>query len=298
MPKPSLETQLARVDDWVHQEFASIDELLVGAGCDRQEESGPGRVYRASGRVILHSHPKYHWLGLGFPDHLREDVAALTTKLRAQQGAAWISYTPESCDRDTIDLLIEEALSPAQTGSSTSASGHAGTTEASAAAPEESDPAKARDRNDLALILDVIRAFKRHEQARGQAASVKILREAIYFHWEGPRLPPGRKRSPHLAHSPAASEQRRRGDLTGLIYEHVLPISHVIRGLLADVPADEGALQRVLEAAPRAVIITKAEDSAIDAAGMRDAVPADGDPWSRYRAAHLDPDTFRPFVDD
>jgi hypothetical protein len=37
---------LTHVDDWVHQEFASIDELLVGAGCNRREASGPGRVYR------------------------------------------------------------------------------------------------------------------------------------------------------------------------------------------------------------------------------------------------------------
>ena len=85
--------------------------------------------------------------------------------------------------------------------------------------------------------------------------------------------------------------------MSGLVYEHVLPISHVIRGLLADVPGDEEALRQVLGAAPEAVIITKAEDAAIDAAGMRDIVPTDGDPWSRYRAAELDPGTFAPFAE-
>lgn len=291
MHKPDLETQLTNVDDWVYQEFASIDEMLVGAGCDRQETSGPGRAYRASGRIVLHLHPKYHWLGLGFPEELREDVAALTTWLRPQLGAAWINYTPESCDRDTVDLLVDEALRRARGSDGSS------TTDVPTPVAQDLEPTSMRDQMDLTLLLNVLRAFKRHELARGEPASVKILREAIYFHWEGPRLPRGRKRSPQLKHSPAAREQRRQGDLSGLVYEHVLPISHVIRGLLADVPEDEQALQRALKAAPEAVIITKAEDAAIDAAGMSDVVPSDGDPWSRYRAANLDPETFAPFAD-
>jgi hypothetical protein len=289
MPKPDLETQLTNVDDWVHQEFNSIDELLVAAGCERRDESGPGRAYRMSGRVVLHSHPKYHWLGLGFPEQLRSEVDVLTTRVRPQQGAAWINYSPDLCDRETVDLLVEEALRLAQADSVQGPKGSP-----TAQGPERGGAAEPRDEFDLALILDVIRAFKRHEQARGVPASAKILREAIYFHWEGPRLPRGRKRSPLLRHSPAAREQRSRGDLRGLVYEHVLPISHVIRGLLADVPENEQALRRVLQAAPEAVIITKAEDAAIDAAGMREVVPPDGDPWGRYRAAGLNPEEFSP----
>jgi hypothetical protein len=278
----------------VYQEFTSLDELLVGAGCERRNESGPGLAYRASGRVVLRSHPKYHWLALGFPEQLRSDVDALTSRVRPQQGAAWFNYSPGSCDRDTVDLLVDEALRLARTGTEQRPNQ---TLPAHGAERRDPDSERARDEVDLTLLLDVIRAFKRHEQARGEPASVKILREAIYFHWEGPRLPRGRKRSPLLKHSPAARKQRSRGDMSGLVYEHVLPISHVIRGLLASVPADEQELREVLQSAPEAVIITKAEDAAIDAAGMRHVVPPDGDPWSRYRAAGLDPAEFSPAED-
>ena len=103
-------------------------------------------------------HPKRHWLGLGFPEELREDVGALTRRLRPQLGAAWINYTPESCDRDTVDVLVDEALRLARADSERTS-----TSDAPAPVAQNANPGSARDRTDLVLLLDVIRAFKRHE---------------------------------------------------------------------------------------------------------------------------------------
>jgi hypothetical protein len=58
-----------------------------------------------------------------------------------------------------------------------------------------------------------------------------------------------------------------------LVFEHVHPVSLVIRQLLADVPADEHALAAVLERAGEHVVITREEDAALAAAGYRNAVP-------------------------
>jgi len=60
------------------------------------------------------------------------------------------------------------------------------------------------------------------------------------------------------------------------------------------VPADEEVLRLAIEASPERVIITKAEDDALNAAGMRNTTPAPDDRWSRYRAAGLDPSGFAP----
>jgi len=54
------------------------------------------------------------------------------------------------------------------------------------------------------------------------------------------------------------------------VYEHVVPISGVIRELLRNMPTDEQALRQVLGATADRVIITKAEDSRLTAAGYRD----------------------------
>ena len=294
MVRPSLETQLARVDDWVHREFSAIDESLEAAGCGQLEVSGPGRVYSLAGRRVLRADPKRQHLALGFPERLRADVQEMTGALREQRSAAWFHYRPDSCDRDTVELLLDMALRTA-----TDSSGPAGRDQPEIASGVPSGPLDRReqqDEADLALVLDLVRAFAEHGRVLGTDSRQKVLREALFFHWEGPRLPAGGKRSAHLKHSPAARAQRSAGEHGGLVYEHVLPVSHVVHELLSDVPQDVVALRAVLEAVPQAVIITKAEDAALDAAGVRHTVPDDGDPWSRYRAAHLDPGEFAPLV--
>jgi hypothetical protein len=77
------------------------------------------------------------------------------------------------------------------------------------------------------------------------------------------------------------------------VYEHVMPISLVIKNLLVDPPSDTASLRVRLEATADRVIILKREDRALDIAGLRNALPDPDDPWSRYRAIGLAPSDFR-----
>jgi hypothetical protein len=144
--------------------------------------------------------------------------------------------------------------------------------------------------------LDLLKAFEHYQTVTGDRPGTKTLREAIFFHWEGPRLPPGRKYSVTIPHSRAAHERRATAGVVGLIYEHVVPVNVVIRRLLDVVPRDEAELERVLRCHADRVIITAEEDRALAAAGVG-SVTADGpDIWSRYRAAGIDPTELKPFI--
>ncbi len=113
--RPDLETKLASADDWVRQQFRFLDEMLVQAGCESRDVSGPGRIYSRHGELVVRSDPKLHWLGLGFPDQMREDVRTSPCALRAQQGLAWFNWTPDtSCDRGVVTGLVRRSL--ARTG--------------------------------------------------------------------------------------------------------------------------------------------------------------------------------------
>ena len=111
---------------------------------------------------------------------------------------------------------------------------------------------------------------------------------------EQPRLPSGDKYSLALPHSPSARAQRAAGQRKGLVFEHVLPISIVVRRLLQDVPGDEQALRAVLDATSDRVIVTKDEDKTITAAGFGARVPDEADPWSRYACLGLKNGDFLP----
>ena len=286
-----VETKLSSVDEWVRAEFGFVSDLMAAVGCESRDESGPGRSFSLGGRTVLRVHPKRHHLALGFPDSLRLDVDALTHALRGQQGAAWLNYEPGLYDRDTIEVLVDKGVGAINRQPRRIAQ-PAGLTESPRSEP--GSRAGRNDEADLSVVLSVLRAFAAHQQATGASSSVKVLRETIFFLWEGPRLPAGGKYSPELLHSPAARERRALGHRGGLVFEHVIPVSILIRRLLADVPANEKALRIALEASPERVIITKAEDDALTAAGMRNTTPAPDDVWSRYRAVGLDPSAFAP----
>ncbi len=130
----------------------------------------------------------------------------------------------------------------------------------------------------------------------GRASGIKVVREAIFFVWEQPRLPPGGKYSLRLPHSPSARAHREAGHRKGLVFEHVLPISIVVRRLLEDVPADEQALRAVLDATSDRVIVTREEDKTITAAGLGARVPDEADPWSRYACLRLTKADFLPLA--
>lgn len=281
----NVEAKLAIVDEWVRTEFLAASEAMESVQTTSTDESGPGRHFRQGRRTIVRLHPKQHHLAVGLPMALRADVEALTGALRAQQDASWFNYTPQTCDRETLEALLDKSLQL-----STAVKNQPSGTTGEAGVAQDSDEA------DLTLILAVLNAFREHERATGKPSTVKVVREAIFFRWEAPRLPAGGKYSSQLPHSPAARQRRAAGAPGGLVYEHVIPISLVIRSLLANPPATTAALRSILEASADRVIITKEEDQAMTAAGARNATPMANDPWSRYRAAGLDPQNFHPFA--
>lgn len=282
MTESSMTAKLAGVDGWVRAELAALSELAEAHGCVPQEEAGPGRAYRWDGRVVLRLHPKKHHLGVAFPDALRADVAALTGALREQRRAAWVSYAPDTVDRASLELLLQRAVddaSPSRTG----------------AGPGGARRPGRDDETDLKLVLSVVRAIARYQREGGRSSGLKVLREAIFFHWEGPRLPTGGKYAPSLPHSAAARARRDSGVPGGLVYEHAVPLSIVLAELLADLPTSTAALSARLDAHPERVVVTTGEDQLLTAQGLRAAMPDRDNVWSRYQAVGIDPEQFAPW---
>jgi hypothetical protein len=281
-----LEGSLSRATTWVQEEFRYIEDIALGLGCERRLESGPGVAYRHGGKTVARAHPKRRYVAFGVSDRLRPDVQALTRALRPQKGVAWFNYSSDVGDRDTIALLLEASFDVC----AGSASGSTPTV------PRGREGRAVDDDADLRLVLAVLHAFKAHEVATGSRSAVKPLRETLFFLWEAPRLPPGRKYSPLLPHSPAAREHREAHGVSGLVYEHVVPIASVIRELLRNVPQDERALRRELDATADRVVITRAEDRQLTSAGYGSSMPHAGDPWSRYEVLGLQREDFGPFA--
>lgn len=292
---PDLHDKLAAAEQWVRDEFIWLDEVARDFGAEPAEEPGPGLVYRVAGQKVLRVHPKLKHLGLGLPDTLRADVHALTAGLRSQRGHAWVNYGPASLDRETVELLLDLAVRQAVPHEPKEPARLPRPEDAAAAPPANSRHQGRDDEADLELILSLVRAFQRHQRETGISSSIRVLREALYFHWEGPRLPPGRKYAPSLLHSSAARDWRDGGHTTALVYEHAIPVNLVIRAFLAEVPEDTAALRSRLDAHAQRVIITKEEDERLTAAGFRSRLPDAGDVWSRYREVGIDPDDFRPW---
>lgn len=264
-----LEGKLALVDPWVRAEFGFVDDLMRSLGSACSVESGPGMVFEVGGLAVVRAHPKRRYLCLGFPDALRPEVQALTQAVRPQGGAAWLNYAPGLCDRDTVEALVDASLHFPH-----------GETAGRVVIESRSQPG---ERADLTLLLTIVRGFKAHEESTAARSGVRVLREAIFLHWEASRLPGHNKYSPLLPHSPEARRRRSAGTRGGLVFEHVRPVSLVIRRLLERVPANEAALRKVLAELSEHVVITKEEDDKLTAAGYRNVMPDPDDTWSRYR---------------
>lgn len=286
---PTLEEKLVSASAWVGEEFDMIVDLAADLGCETMVVTGPGLSFRLDGHVVVRADPKLYSIAVGLPDRMRTEVAALTGALRPQSGLAWFNYRPDVADRETIERLVGLSITGIDPTST-----RRGTTTAEPSDATDSTP---EDDADLTLILAVVRAFHDHEQTTGSPTATRALRETLFSRWENPRLPTGGRRSLLLPHSPAARERRREQGNVGLVYEHVAPVSPVIRGLLAHPPSDEAALRTILESTADRVIITREEDARLNAAGFRDRAPDPPDPWSRYSALGLQQSDFVPAAD-
>lgn len=322
-----LDAKLATVDQWVADQLTWVGALAAEHGCEEATESGPGRSFRLGRSAVLRAHPKQSHLALGFPNAMREDVAALTAQLRDQRRTAWVNWAPEVLTRETVADLLDRAVHHAAGSSSdelddaaSAASDHpahpapdvavAGERAASLAPPARpasqaadatSPPppgSSAADATDLGLLLALVGAFAEHERATGRPVSTRVLREATYFHWERPRLPRGGKYSPLLPHTAAARAHRRAGQINGLVFEHAYPVNLLLRELLAEPPETAEQLRACLHARAERVIVTREENDALTAAGLANRVPDPQDVWSRYRAVGIDPAQVAPYADD
>src|SRR4051812_16762181 len=129
-------------------------------------------------------------------------------------------------------------------------------------------PVAAHHKSDAELILSVIHATVEWQHKTGVPAVIKPLRELIWFVWEAPRLPTPRIRNKYpceVPWSPAARRAIRPASRARLIIKHVLPMTLLVRKLLATPPAGSAALVRILKARLRYLVIAPADNQKLTA---------------------------------
>ncbi|MGH2920147.1 MAG: hypothetical protein ACRDLS_16335 [Solirubrobacteraceae bacterium] len=154
--------------------------------------------------------------------------------------------------------------------------------------------------------MSPVPAAQRFGRERSRAASMRVLREALWFIWEEPRLPRPLVASKYPKPYPwspraratfdAHAGKRPRGGW-GLVIEHLYP-----RELLVAYLLDEGAHRDaadavdILTARLMAAVVTRDDDRQLPTRAQS-ARPWDdyaSDPWLRYRAAGLQLEDFAP----
>lgn len=169
--------------------------------------------------------------------------------------------------------------------------------------PEPGRPlALTTDHDDAAAVLGVVQSVAVAGTHIGQTARKKVVREAIWYLWEEPRLPRPRIGGKYpmaypwsaAARDVARAEERPVGGW-GLVIEHVHPIRNLVVHVLIEAEfLTVNSLQSVLRSGLASAVITKDEDAQLTRARLATLdVPLD-DPWLRYRMAGLAVGGFRP----
>lgn len=146
-----------------------------------------------------------------------------------------------------------------------------------------------QDRADAGLICEVAAALRGWEERTGSRAATKILRKAVWFFWQSPRLAGPLVASKYPRGAPwsdaAAAIVLDGAPLRGrLVIEHLEPMSRTLRWLIEDTP-DTSSILEELPTRLSCAVITKAESARL---------PDDGTPEERYRRGGLDLSVFRP----
>jgi hypothetical protein len=160
----------------------------------------------------------------------------------------------------------------------------------------------ASDEKDAEHLLAVIRGLAAFTAQ--PADCDRVLREALWFLWEKPRLPRPLVVSKYPAVYPwspaaratvAAGRGWRAGGM-GLVFEHLAPRALLRQEIIARVEAlTAESLAELLHSSITAAVITRDEDAAITRAGLSHRQPDEAaGPWSRYLAADLDVANFAP----
>jgi hypothetical protein len=148
------------------------------------------------------------------------------------------------------------------------------------------------DQADAELISHVAAGLRAWGESTGESPPSKILREAIWFFWQQPRLERPVVASKYPRTSPWSEEAARlalSGESTkGLLeIEHVEPLNRVSRWLLDEAPSVD-TIASELPKRVHSVIVTRAEAKLL---------PDAGTPAERYLSAGLDLDEFRALDD-
>jgi hypothetical protein len=156
------------------------------------------------------------------------------------------------------------------------------------------------DQADAALVAAVanaVAAWRATTQRR--RSDLKLLREAVWYYWERPRLPRplvAGKYPRSVPWSAAAREAyamnpKRPG---GLVIEHSRPTTVTLNELLDAAPLDATGALSILGVAGHFVVITREENAALERAGVGRGGWDQRDPLGRYRTAGLDVGRFEP----
>jgi len=148
------------------------------------------------------------------------------------------------------------------------------------------------DHADAALICGVATALRDWGVHTGQPPPLKILREAVWFYWQAPRLR-GKKVPPKYPRAVGWSEAAARLVASGeprkgrLVIEHIEPMNRALRWLVEEAPEVDEVIAQ-LPSRLRCVVVTKDESVSL---------PDDGTPDERYAKAGLNLASFRALDD-
>lgn len=176
--------------------------------------------------------------------------------------------------------------------------------------PDPGRPRMLGDKEDVAdaaAVLSVLAAVRSTlSRGRGRSGPVRVLRNAIWYMWEVPRLPPPLERVHYpwaypwsrAARNVWSTNNRKRPDGGwGFVLEHLYPQALLARDLLDDpTVSDAKAVIEVVSSRILSAVITKNEDRML--ASRAHAPQAwesyEDDPWIRYRTAGLELFDFVP----
>jgi hypothetical protein len=152
-------------------------------------------------------------------------------------------------------------------------------------------------------VLKVVEASRAVLAPGRRTGSVRLVREALWFFWEQPRLPLPLLDSKYPLHYPwsrgaqavwsDSDGQRPRGGW-GLVIEHLYPREFVVRDLLRGRGRGPTEAAALLRRRLMAAVVTVAEDRLLPSRGKSPQAwaPYGRDPWLRYRSGLIDLSAF------
>ncbi|MDQ3678207.1 MAG: hypothetical protein M3401_15660 [Actinomycetota bacterium] len=169
--------------------------------------------------------------------------------------------------------------------------------------PEPGRPRALGPDDDLAaaeailLVLQASRGVLARESPENprRTGPVRLVREAMWFFWERPRLPRPLVASKYpktYPWSPGAQAWyethggRRPQGGWGLVIEHLYPRELVVNDLLTGEQRDPDAVVALLSTRVMAAIVTRQDDRLLPARGKSPGTWSsyEADPWVRYRS--------------